>query len=244
MKILVISDVHLPYSNKKAIELLFKFIPLYKPDRIIIAGDLIDMYSASRFLTNPDYGVSIVEEIEQGIQFLKRLRVCAKNARIDFIEGNHDFRLRKYILDNANQIAGIEGIKLENLLKLKELDIGWKPVQRFATSFVDNWLTVEGVHIGHFNKAAAGSGMTVRSLMQRGGSYVQGHTHRAGLILKRNLDGTQSFGVENPCLYDFGQAPYTSSPDWMMGWTTITDGQPELILINNVSFTWGGKIYR
>ena len=226
-----------------ALELLWKFLPLYKPDRVVIAGDLIDMYSASKFLTHPDYGYSINDELSQARAFLKKLRTKLPNARIDFIEGNHDFRLRKYLLDNANKVASLEGIQLENLLRLKEYEVRWKPVHKFSTSFVDNWLTIEGVHIGHFNKAAADSGMTVRNLMlKRQGSFIQGHTHRAGLILRRNMDGTQSFGVENPCLYDFGQAPYISDPNWQQGWTTITDGMPELVLVTDNSFSYGGRI--
>jgi len=246
-RVLIISDIHIPYEDYRAIELLWHFIDIYHPDRIIIAGDLIDFYKASKFLLHPDYGQTIKNEISQARQFLQKLREKVPNITIDFIEGNHDFRLQKYLLSLTPELINLEVLELPHLLNLSELRINWHPVKQYATSFVDNWITIgdPSINIGHFNKALQGSGMTVRNLMlQRGGNFVQGHTHRAGLIWRRGINNELYFGVENPCLYDLNKASYISDPDWAVGWTTITEGRPELIIIKNNSFCWGGKIYK
>lgn len=250
MRILIISDVHVPYQ----IDLtpLWNFLKIYDPHRVIIAGDLLDFYKASKFLTHPHYGYTIKDELDQGRMFLELLRDKCPGAEVDYVCGNHDYRLEQFILRQTPELVGIPELTVPEMLKLTNFRVNWFPVKEFATSFVDNWVDIADdsgrvVHIGHFNKAAADSGMTVRGLMmKRGGSFIQGHTHRAGMIFRRNMDGTQDFGIENPCLYDYGQAPYTSDMNWMQGWTIITDGIPELIVLdpNTKYFSWGGKIYK
>lgn len=245
-RILIISDIHVPYEDSMAMELLWVFNDVYGPTRIIIAGDLLDFYKASKYAKHPNYGVTIKDELRKGKAFIKKLRTKNPKAVIDYLCGNHDFRLQQYMVLQTPELVDFPEMTIPNLLELEKFGVKWHPVKSYATSFVDNWITVEGVSIGHFNKANQGAGMTVRNLMiRRGGSFVQGHAHRGAIIWRRGIDGELTFGLENPCLYDGKQAPYVSDIDWQMGWSTITHGQPELTLITpDYTFIWGGKEYK
>jgi UDP-2,3-diacylglucosamine pyrophosphatase LpxH len=79
-----ISDVHIPYEDKKALTLAFDIIKDYKlnsNDTIILGGDLLDYYPLSSF--NPDLHSSSIDiELFEGQQFLNKLRKIAPKRKL------------------------------------------------------------------------------------------------------------------------------------------------------------------
>ena len=75
-----ISDIHIPYEDKKALAMameIIKDMKLTDKDNIIIGGDLLDYYPISSF--SPDMTSSNIEiEIFEGVEFLNDLRHIAK----------------------------------------------------------------------------------------------------------------------------------------------------------------------
>lgn len=120
--ILVASDVHFPYEDKAAVTAFIREVGTKKPDVVVLNGDLLDFYKLSKFSKDPS-GKNPEEEIEMCKTFLKCLRrEAGKECKIYYTIGNHEARLRKYILDNAPMVAGL----MENvfsLLKLEEPDV-------------------------------------------------------------------------------------------------------------------------
>ena len=53
-RILVISDMHIPYHHKDSIKFLSEIKKQFKPDRIINIGDSIDFHAISMHDSNPD----------------------------------------------------------------------------------------------------------------------------------------------------------------------------------------------
>ena len=51
-----------------------------------------------------------IEEIKIGKKILKSFRRILRRARITWIEGNHEFRLRKYLIKNAKELYGLPGL--------------------------------------------------------------------------------------------------------------------------------------
>ena len=92
-----ISDIHIPYEDKKALAMameIIKDMKLTDKDNIIIGGDLLDYYPISSF--SPDMTSSNIEiEIFEGVEFLNDLRHIAKKTNIYFFEGNHEQRMQK-----------------------------------------------------------------------------------------------------------------------------------------------------
>ena len=53
-RILVISDLHIPYHHKDSFDFLKEIKKQYKPDFIINIGDLLDFHAISMHSHNPD----------------------------------------------------------------------------------------------------------------------------------------------------------------------------------------------
>ena len=48
-RIVIVSDLQIPYHDPKAVHNLIDFIKRYKPDRVISVGDEIDLPSVSKW---------------------------------------------------------------------------------------------------------------------------------------------------------------------------------------------------
>ena len=53
-KFVVISDIHFPYQDDKAIKAALDFIKTNPVDTIILNGDILDFYDVSSFDKDPD----------------------------------------------------------------------------------------------------------------------------------------------------------------------------------------------
>mgnify|MGYP001462217071 CR=1 FL=1 len=75
-KILVISDMHLPYQHKDSITFLKEIKKEFKPDTIINIGDSLDFHAISMHDSNPDL-FSAGQELAEARKYIKELeRVC------------------------------------------------------------------------------------------------------------------------------------------------------------------------
>ena len=71
-RILVISDLHFPYSRVDALEFLKAIKKEYKPQLVINIGDEIDCHALSFHDTNPDLP-SAGHELSLAIEYIKEL---------------------------------------------------------------------------------------------------------------------------------------------------------------------------
>ena len=58
------------------------------------------------------------EEIADGRKILSAFRRDLPRARITWIEGNHEFRLRRYLIQNARVRYGVPGLSVPELIGL------------------------------------------------------------------------------------------------------------------------------
>ena len=66
MKILYIPDTHFPYADHIALAKVYNLIKKEKPDCIIQAGDLLDLYSFSRYDKHSSF-TTPMNELEFGM---------------------------------------------------------------------------------------------------------------------------------------------------------------------------------
>jgi predicted phosphodiesterase len=214
-KSVCISDLHLPFQDKKALKLILKFIEQFEPNKIFINGDLIDCWEISKFVKPLYLDIHLVDEIMETRKFLYDLRYIAPDAEIIYIFGNHEFRLETYISNHARELYGLDGLTLEEQLLLNQFKI--KPVNNHLK---ENYYQYGKLLIGHFDKCTQHSGYTAKNLLERiGMSLIQGHTHRGGVSYKRTYNGTIA-AFENFCLCDLNPK-YCQKPNWQLGFTTI-----------------------
>ena len=121
---LILSDLHIPFHDKLAVELVFDYLEKERiePTIITILGDLVDFYKISDFVHNPT-SEGIGEELEIAREFLVDLRSRYPNARIIYYEGNHEQRLNRYVVKNAKEIYELVEDLIEVKLGLENLNI-------------------------------------------------------------------------------------------------------------------------
>lgn len=242
------SDVHIPFEDKKVVELLFEFLKDNKPKYVVINGDLMDCFMISKFDKSPGRGVTLQKEFEMTRGFLSLIRKICPDAEIELIAGNHEMRLRKYLLNKAIDLYGLEGLTIEDQLHLKDLNIKYTDFQEGVTQFEHNFTNVGDLFIGHFNKTSKNAGYTAKALLDDlGVSFIQGHNHKFGISTKRLLDGRQLIGVEQGCLCSLKS--YMSNPNWSQGFTVFykkrSNNRFQICPVNvvNGGFFFGDKEY-
>ena len=100
------SDFHVPLQSELTIEKLLKEIKEFKPNVLILGGDLLEADAASRFQTEPDW--ELANEYQEGNKILRRIRsACSSNYNLTipserisagkcslvFMNGNHENNL-------------------------------------------------------------------------------------------------------------------------------------------------------
>ena len=103
---LVLSDLHIPYHDERAIEAALDFGDSYDPDTILLNGDVFDFYQASRFDKNPTLP-KLAAELVAGGQFFDHIGARFPHARKVYKLGNHCERWAKYLFQAAPLFADI-----------------------------------------------------------------------------------------------------------------------------------------
>lgn len=121
-KVLILSDLHFPYQDNKAIDLAIKYGQKKDINCVLINGDMLDMPQHSRH--ERDWrNRSTKQEFDAVRQFLNYLRQGFPKARIIFKQGNHDERWEKWLYVKAPEIFDDEYFHLEQRLGFNELRI-------------------------------------------------------------------------------------------------------------------------
>lgn len=162
-RIVQINDLHIPYHDKKTIEVFIKFLQDVKIDKLVIAGDLLDFYELSTFDKDPKRKFTIQDEIDQCYEVLKEFKKYC--PEIHFIKGNHESRLKRFLWKNPS-LASIKVLELPKLLNMDTLGIEYHDFEYVYRKF----------RFTHGTIVRQDSGATAKAeLLRYGGSMASGH---------------------------------------------------------------------
>jgi hypothetical protein len=246
----VVSDIHAPYHDKKAIEVTKLILKDLQPDIFIVNGDTVDGYPISRFLKNPIRLEGLQDEISTAHKLLREFKEVIPKSKRYITEGNHEARLHKTIasLDGpARELAKLdsfqEAMHWRNLLGLGVLGYQWIDERdQPAIDLIPHFLVKHGSIVRKF------SGYTAKGEYDNyHRSGTSGHTHRLSQYYHSSL-GVTHLWVETGCLCSL-QPEYTRYPNWMQGfavfsWTANTTPHAELVHIQNGVTMFRGNIYK
>ena len=123
---IVFSDIHAKQADMFVLDVVIDTCARVQPDFITINGDAFELAEFSRFSFDPR-SVNIREEFEfVRDNVFKRLREACPDAQIDFIIGNHDWRILHHMADRTPYIIPLMhtmGITLSKLFGLEEFEI-------------------------------------------------------------------------------------------------------------------------
>lgn len=264
-------DLHIPFHDRRTVDLFLEFCECLQPSRIILNGDVMDCYTISKFPkdlrsrihpteleaimrcpTDKETGDKILKsalqrEVQLMHDFLRDLRGVCKSAAIDWVYGNHENRLLKLTRRDAPALAGVSRANEdETVLSFGFLcrvdELGVEIHYSETDESSTYW---HGVAVGHFKKLSVHAGYAGRILSERKRCpVVQAHTHRIGFCPVTTGDNRFEFGVEGGCLCLIGQE-YVHEPNWQQGWTVLHwDGErviPQPVPVVNGVYYWGNE---
>jgi len=214
-----------------------------KPDVIILAGDIVDFDDISKYRKKPDERVrldreckfvreKILEALMQQVYGRKR-----SGSRVVYLEGNHEDRLQRYLMDRAPELWG-SMLTTPELLQLKGFGIEWWGKKPY---WINSHLVV--VH-GHLTRKW--SGHAARALLQEYKcSVIMGHGHRMGAYYESGANGREWVGIENGHLMDLRKADYVAGiPNWQAGWTWVTAHPGGLFHVEHAKIIKGKCLFR
>lgn len=203
-KIVQLTDLHIPFHDRDTLKTVFKFLEEFKPDQVILTGDVLDFYKLSNFDKDPHRLTTIQDEIDTAYPVLKRLTELCQE--VHFIKGNHEDRLIRYLKRNP-ELASIKVLEIPKLLNLDTLRIHYHPYEYIYNDF----------RFTHGEFVRPDSGLSAKAeALKYGSNTSSGHTHRLGSYLKTDARGTIG-AYEMGCLCELDPEYINGVPNWQQG---------------------------
>lgn len=246
-KLVLLFDLHVPEHDRKMFHAILAFLEDYKPDEIVIGGDFLELVSCSMHSWN-DGSAQLELDVEAGRTALTALRAAAPNAKMTYLEGNHETRLTRFLMEKAPTLTG--AITLPEKLDFAGLNITWvpegaQPIHRGTLDILHGHQLGTGGGYGlpkyHTAKAVAVYGQPNRRILY-------GHTHtdqESGQTTYQGRATAKSFG----CGRSLQPAWLRGAPSgWMheFGVAVIgPDDMTQLYCVKPVDgkFVFDGKLY-
>ena len=184
-------DTHLPYQDKRAVDLALKIADYFKPKLLILLGDILDCNGFSRFeFDTSDPRTFFKTELDEWHKLARSIVDATPGAERLYIVGNHEQRIQRWLWKNPH-LKGDESFDLSHRLRLAEY--GFDPEIKEEVELCQRALTAKhGEFLG-----GQTAGVAVRKEMARSGtSVVMGHVHTAAVVTQRDKRGLR-MGVES-----------------------------------------------
>lgn len=247
-----ISDLQMPYHDKKSWRAVLNFIKDTQPDEVVNIGDVTDYPQPSRWTkgTKGEFeGGALKDAAYTRRYYCDALRGIYQGPA-SLIGSNHGERPAVYFARNNPALLDEDHpnpYTEDKLLRLK--DYGMEFHKDFY-DFAPEWTATHG-HLG-FSLSRYAGGTAMGAARAIGKSVVCGHTHKAGIISEsKGYKGKVRTltGLEIGNLMEMGKARYLKygGANWQQAFGIVrVDGAkvfPELVLIKQHTFTVNGEKY-
>lgn len=228
-KILVISDMHLPYQHKDAIKFLAEIKKEFKPDTVISIGDLLDGHALSFHDSNPDL-FSAGHELKKAKEYVRQLEdLFPKLVEVD---SNHSSLIYRRALKHGLPREYLKDYG--DFLETKK----WQWVD-------DLTLTMSNGQRCFFTHGRSADILKVSQTM--GMSAVQGHYHTKFLISWWANPDNLFFSMNVGCMINQKSLAFAYAKNFktrfIIGCGIIINGIPRLLpMVLNAKGDWVGKV--
>jgi metallophosphoesterase superfamily enzyme len=231
-----------PLHDEKALSVAVQFIKDFKPDHVVLGGDILDCGSVSH------HRKGVAGQVE-GLRLLAEAKEChaqviapieaLKPKSLTYIVGNHE----DWLSDVVDEMPSLEGIvDIGALLKLDK----WKVVPQGGAHKLGKLTFIHGDQI----KGGANPANYAVTAYERNVRF--GHFHTYQVATKTTpVDANGHTGVAVPCLSKKGHRYGQGAPNkWMQGFNWGYIGGPDgcfndyVTVIVNGKATINGKLYR
>jgi hypothetical protein len=261
--VVFVGDQQAPFHDRKLHSAFLAFLEDQEPHLGVSMGDTVDFPDISRHRLDPENTASVQECVNSGYALLRDYVQASEETEWVKIPGNHDERIRNFMIDNAMEFYGLKRAELEgqkessvfsveHLLRLDELGVNFLEPEGSYEHVQYNVSPYLAARHGWIARKGSGAS-ALATLGHLGYSVVVGHTHRQSRVHKtdHDIDGKPSTltAVETGCMCRIeGGLSYAVAPDWQNGFATATiwpDGKFNLDLGTFVGdvLVWRNKRY-
>jgi predicted phosphodiesterase len=245
----VLSDIHVPYQNRAAIDAICSFMKDYRPDGLILNGDILELDEVSKHSSGSLAqleGKRIARTFTEGNALLDKLCVAAGKQCTErhFVAGNHEHRLTRWLAAGDNAVFKDDpAMSIPTRLRLKLRGFLWHGEYPEAHVKLGHLVVTHGQFCA---KDAAR-----RHLERYQTSVLVGHTHVSGSYHASTFTGQRGAYCAGHLADETADAmQYAPKPKaWITGFATVVvhvpTGDFHVDLHNFVSgvFHVGGKAY-
>jgi len=218
-RVLVLSDIHIPYHSIDAVTAALDFGKKEKPDAILLNGDTIDFFGLSRFCKEPGKR-DFAEELKAFADFFIILQKTF-NCAIYFKLGNHEDRYNTFLWSKAHELAGVDEFNLENIIKARAEGITVIGDKRIIKAGDLN--IIHGHEFGGsvFSPVNIARGLFLKAKV----SAMQGHNHQTSEHTESNMNNKITTTWSLGCLCELHPA-YLPINKWNHGFAVVDiDGE-------------------
>lgn len=229
-RVLIISDMHIPYQHPDTMRFLAAVKNKYRPTRCVCVGDEVDKHNLSFHDSDPDL-LSAGDELLAAIKQLQPLYKLF--PKMDLIDSNHGSMAYRKALHH-----GIPRKYLRAYGEVLEAPKGWQWHMELV-------LDLPNGNKVFFHHGLAKDVMNVVAL--RGLCVVQGHYHTEFRIGYIGNPAALLWGMNVGCLIDGKSMAFaydrTNLGRPVIGTGIIIDGQPKLLpMVLGADHRWNGVV--
>ena len=190
LEILIASDLHSHYCDPFALEVFLDVCAMVQPDVVCINGDGVDFPAFSRHRDLPGhFHMTAWDECVWLRELFGRLRSTCPGAQIDFVVGNHEYRLANYLADTAPALASFPSLSFDQIFGLDDYAINLVCRSSFLAPTAsarsrdvrENWVVYGDSYVATHGTSCAKFAAQVQ-LERFKMSGTSGHTHRPQLF--------------------------------------------------------------
>lgn len=183
-RILVLSDIHVPYHSIPAITAAFDWAKPMNPDTILLNGDTMDAHKLSKYVTDPKKR-DFAGELEIFRQFFSALTETFPKAKVIFKIGNHEERYNAFLAQKAGELSGVHEFSLENIIKARANGIEFVTDKRIMKAGDLNIIHGHEFTGGSFSPVNIARGLFLKAKV----SAMQGHNHQTSEHTETDMNG-------------------------------------------------------
>lgn len=225
-RILLVSDMHIPYHHKDSLAFLQYLKVKYKPTRVICLGDLEDKHALSYHDSDPDLP-SAGDELSKALPVIAKLHDMFPVMSI--LDSNHGS-----LVYRKAKTHGIPRSYIKPYNQLLGVGDGWTWHNDLVIKLPDG----NSCYL-HHGKAARGLILT----QQMGMSSVQGHYHNSFSVEYHGTPIALNWAMQAGCLIDYKSYAFSYAnvniKRAVIGTGLIIDSQPLLVpLLMDENGSW------
>lgn len=269
--VVICGDHQAPFHDRNLHDLFCQWLEVNEPHRGINLGDKMDFPDISRHPDDPDNVAFANECIQAAYDIDHDLVTASPDTLWSWMPGNHDERLRRYVIDKAPKIHGLKRADTADAYGEIVHDISYLTrCDELGIEYIDPRGPYDLGQIQLSQNLAVRHGWIVRqkggesaykSLEKTGYSILVGHTHRQAIVQHTVPEITgrkrQLLAAEIGCMCRLDEAhsadgrifpSYTPMADWQQGFATASiwpDGKFHIELATYVNgvLMWAGQRY-